>query len=106
MLIEKYISTMASNFNSRTQANGRIKFCTRRIKYIKTFTHWVQDFYRISSLPSIVRFFEVTFKTQLDREYTREDIRKSMENKTKTLADEALSGPSENEKCVNFGKKS
>ena len=83
-----------------------MNFGTRWIKSIKVFTHWVQYFYRTSGLPSIVVLSEVTFKTQLDREYTREDIRKSMENKTKTLADEALSGPSENEKCVNFGKKS
>ena len=39
MLTEKDIGTMASNFSSRTQANGRINFGTMRIKYIKGFTH-------------------------------------------------------------------
>ena len=34
MLTEKDISTMTSNFSSRTQYNGRINFGTRRIKYI------------------------------------------------------------------------
>ena len=44
MLTEKDMRTMASNFSSRTQANGRMNFCTRRIKYIKEFTNWVQNF--------------------------------------------------------------
>ena len=65
MITEKDISTMSSNFSSRTQANGRMNFGTRRIIYIKEFTHWVQNFYRISGLPSIVRLSEVTFKPQL-----------------------------------------
>ena len=73
-----------------------MNFGTRWIKNIKVFTHWVQYFYRTSGLPSIVGLSEVTFKTQLDREYTREDIRKSMENQTKSLADAESPGPLEN----------
>ena len=46
VLTEKYISTMATNFSDRTGATGRIYFCTRRIKYLKSFTHWIRDFYR------------------------------------------------------------
>ena len=101
MLTEKYISTMASNFSSRTQANSRMNFGTRRIKYIKSITHWVQYFYRISGLPSIVGLSEVTFKPQLDRASTRDNISKSMSNQTKILADAALPGPLENEKQRN-----
>ena len=89
MLTEKDISTMASNFSSRTQANGRINFGTRRIKCIKEFTYWVQYLYRISGLPSIVGLSEVTFKHKLDRASTRADIRKSMANQTKSSADAA-----------------
>ena len=89
---------MAPNFSSRTQSNGRMNFGTRRIKYIKSFTHWVQDFYRISGLHSIVSLSEVTFKPQLDRASTRADIRNSTENQTKSSADEASPGPLENEK--------
>ena len=76
MLTEKDIRTMASKFSSRTQANGRMNFGTRQIKYIKAFIHWVQDFYRISGLTSIVGLSEYTFKPQLDRASTRADIRK------------------------------
>ena len=39
MLTKKYISTMASNYSNRTQANVRMNFGTTRIKYIKAFTH-------------------------------------------------------------------
>ena len=65
---------------------------------MKGFTHWVQNFYRISGLPSIVRLSEVTFKPQLDRACTTADIRKSKENLTKSSADAASPGPPENEK--------
>ena len=98
MLTEKYISTTASNFSSRTQVNGRMNFGTRRMKYIKAFTHWVQDFYHISGLPSIVGLSGVTFKSQLDRASTRSNIRKSMENQTKSSADAASPRLLENEK--------
>ena len=74
-----------------------MNFGTRRIKYIKAFTHWVQDLYRISGLPSIVGLSEVTFKPQLDRASARADIMKSMANQTKSSADVASPGPLENE---------
>ena len=54
MLTEKYIRRMASDLSSQTQDNEIMNFGTRRIKDIKSFTHWVQDFHRISGLPSIV----------------------------------------------------
>ena len=41
VLTEKYIRTMATNFSGRTGANGRMYFSTRRIKYLKAFTHWI-----------------------------------------------------------------
>ena len=66
VLTEKYISTMATNFSGRTGATGRIYFCTRRIKYLKSFTHWIRDFYRTSGLPTIVGLSAIVFKSQLD----------------------------------------
>ena len=89
---------MASNFSSSTQDNRIMNFGTRRIKYIKAFTHLVQDFHRISGLPSIFGLYEVTFKPQLNRASMRDDIRKSTENQTNILADAASPGPLENEK--------
>ena len=98
MITEKDISTMASNLSSRTQANEIMNFGTRRIKNIKAFTHYVQDLYRISALPSIVGLSAVTFKTQLDRSSTRADIRKSMANKTKIFVDAVSPVPLEKER--------
>ena len=75
-----------------------MNFGTRRIKYIKAFTHWLQDFYRISGLPSIVSLSEVIFKPQLDRASKGYYIRNSMANETKNLVDSASPGPLDNEK--------
>ena len=85
-------------FQYHTHINGRMSFGTRRIKYIKAFTQWVQDFYRVSGLPSIVGLYEVTLKHQLDRASARADIRKWMANQTMTLADVAFLELLENEK--------
>ena len=41
VLTEKDISTMVTNFSGRTGATGRMYFGTRRIKYLKVFTHWI-----------------------------------------------------------------
>ena len=41
VLTEKDISTMATNFSGRIGATGRMYFGTRRIKYLKVFTHWI-----------------------------------------------------------------
>ena len=78
MLTENDISRMASNFSSRTRANGRMNSGTRRMKYIKSFTHWVQYFYRVSGLPSIVGLSKVTLKPQLYRASAGGNISKSM----------------------------
>ena len=66
VLTEKEISTMATNFSGRTGANSRMYFGARRIKYLKAFTHWIQDFYRTSGLPTIVILSVIVFKSQLD----------------------------------------
>ena len=73
-----------------------MNFGTRRIKYIKAFTRWVQDFYPISVLHSIVCLSDITFKPQLYRASTRANIRKLMANQTKSSADAASPGPLEN----------
>ena len=98
VLTEKDMRTMASNFSFRTQTNGRMNCFTRRIKYIKAFSHWVQDFYRVSGLPSIVGLYEVKSKPYLDKALTRAGIKKSMANQTKTSANAASPQALENEK--------
>ena len=98
VLTEKDISTMATNFSGRTGANSRMYFGARWIKYLKAFTHWIQDFYRTSGLPTIVGLSAIVFKSQLDRAAARSDIRKNMADQTKTSADAASPVPLENKK--------
>ena len=96
VLTEKDISPMATNFSGRTGATGRIYFSTRRIKYLKAFTHWIRDFYPTSGLPTIVGLSAIVFKSQLDQAAEREDIRKNTADQTNTSTDAASPGPLEN----------
>ena len=98
MMTEQDISTMATSFAGRTAANGRMHFGTRRIKYLKAMTHWVRDFYRVSSVPSIIGLCEDTLKPLMDRAAARAIVRKNMAEQTKTSAEAASPGPLENEK--------
>ena len=97
-LTEKDISTMSSDFSSRTVANGKITFGTRRSKQLKALVHWVHDFYRVSGNPTIVGLSTGVFRLQLDRALARAEIRKSMILQSKTSATAATPGPLENEK--------
>lgn len=98
VLTEKDITAMSSDFANRTQANGRFYFGTLRTKRLKALTHWVQDFYRVSSDPSIVGLSEVLFKSELERALARHEIRKSLRNLTKTATEAASPGSLEHEK--------
>lgn len=97
VLTEKDVTTMSSDFGGR-QARERIHFGTRRTKSIKGLVHWVQDFYRVSELPSIVGLNEITFKQQLERALARADIRSSLKNQASTAADAATPGALKSEK--------
>ena len=52
-LNEKDITTLSTNFSSRTIVYGRVNFGLRKAKKLKSLVHWVQDFRRISVNPSI-----------------------------------------------------
>ena len=112
MLSEKDASTMEKSFSSRTNADGRLIFGTTRTKYIKAVIHWIQDFYRVSDVPSIIGLSEITFKTQLQRALTRSMIRKNLKDQVSSTADAATPGPllKENqwkeweEKFINYAK--
>ena len=89
VMTEKDISTMATSFAGRTDLNGSMHFGTRRIKYMKAFTHWIRDLYCVSGVPTIVGLTEDNFKPQLDRAAARAIVRKNMESQTKTTAEAA-----------------
>ena len=98
MLKEKDIPTMATDWGSRTQANGRMHFGARRTKLLKALTHWRMDFERVSTQPSITGLNEHTFKTALITALTRADIRKSLSDRSSSAADAASPGPLESER--------
>lgn len=98
VLNEKDITTMNSGFSNRTANDGRMHFGTNRTKRIKALIHWVQDFYRVSKVPTIIGLSQVLFKAELERALAREEIRKSLRELTKTATDAASPGPLEKEK--------
>ena len=89
---EEDINSMLTSFANRTAVNGRMFLGTRRIKKLKTFSHWIRNFYRTSSVPSIVGLSEETFKRQIDRAAAGDIIRKNMIRQTKTSAEAASPG--------------
>ncbi len=98
MLTEKDASAMTISFATCSQANSHIIFgTTTRTKYIKALIHWVQDFYRISGVPTIVGLHERTFKQQLQHALTRAKARKNLIDQTSSVADAASPGPLEKE---------
>jgi len=97
MTSEEDINAMATSFANRTAVNGRMFLGTRRIKYLKAFTHWIRDFYRVSSIPSIAGLSKESFKSQMDRAASRAIVRKNMEKQTKTSAEAASPGPLQKE---------
>ena len=64
----------------------------------KALIHWVQDFYRVSKVPTIVGLSQTFFRAELERALAREEIRKSLRELAKTTTDEASPGPLEKEK--------
>ena len=60
-LKEKDITELSESFSRRTQANGRIDFGIRRTKKMKFMLHWVADFYRTSSIPTIAGLNQADF---------------------------------------------
>ena len=77
-LDDKEIEKMRGDFATRSTTAGKIIFGTNRTKRIKALIHWLMDFYRISSKPSIVGLNEVTFQDKLRLAVTRASIRKTL----------------------------
>ncbi len=98
MLTPKDISSMSSEFMSRTPANTRVIFGTTRTKLLVAFTHWVEDFYRCSLEPTIEGIDGFVFREQLNRALQRADVRKTIKDHTKIAAEAASPGPLENER--------
>ena len=96
-LDDKEVEKMRTDFGSRSVNSGtKITFGTNRTKRIKALIHWLMDFYRTSSDPSIVELSENSFKEQLRQAVTRASIRKTLSSQS--LPDAADPGPLKTEK--------
>ena len=75
---EKDIKNLSMSFAGRAATSGRIVFGVRRSKKLKSMMHWVQDFYRMSSTPTIDSLNEATFTDALTKASARVDVRELM----------------------------
>ena len=99
MFSEKDMNNMARDFAGRaTGLGGRINFGIRRTKKLIGLVHWVEDFYRVSNIPSIEGLSKVTFSTQLERALDRERARKRLIDQSSISAKAATPGLLENER--------
>ncbi len=93
------VDAMSKDYASRASAaTGKMHWGARKLKLMKGFVHWIQDFYRISSTPDIEGLDAFTFRTALDVALRREDIRSNLKKQSKTAADAASPGPLESER--------
>jgi hypothetical protein len=60
-LNEKDITELSDSLSRRTATNGRVGFGIRRTKRLKFMMHWVQYFYRVSTVPSTDGLDQVSF---------------------------------------------
>ena len=60
-LKEKEISELSDSFAKKTVAAEKMVFGLQRIKRLKALIHWVQDFARVNSTPTIAWLNQGTF---------------------------------------------
>jgi hypothetical protein len=60
-LSTKDIKNLASDFQSRTQQNGRIVVGLGRTKLIQAMVYWVKDCERANQIPSLAEMDQVSF---------------------------------------------
>ena len=92
------IDSMARSYASRTQADGRIHIGIRRMKRLKSLIHWVQDFRRISKVPTVSAMSGTVFLTALATASERAQIRKQHRDDSDVLAKDASPGPLKSER--------
>jgi hypothetical protein len=88
----KDISDLAESFAKRSVADGRIHFGLARTKRFKGMIHWVQDFGRVSEVPTIDGLTQATYRAALLEASTRSEIRLQEAERSDTLSREAAPG--------------
>jgi hypothetical protein len=91
-LKEKEISELSDSYAKRTVAAGKMVFGLQRIKRLKALIHWVQDFARVNSTPTIGSLNQGTFRDALKVAAERATIRKEEKDVSETISRQATPG--------------
>ena len=75
-LTEKVITELQELYAKRTQNAGQMYFGLQRTKQLKATLHWVQDFARVSQVPTLKGLTQESFKAAISKAAQRADIRK------------------------------
>ena len=97
VLTKDDIKTLSNSFATRTAADGRLLFGLKRTKYLKGLAHFIQDFFRVSKIPSINGLSSTTFCDALDVALQRSVIRDTMIRNSKVAAEAANPGKLDSE---------
>ena len=76
LLTEKDIRNLKESFAKRTPAAQRIVFGQRKTKLLCAFTHWIKDFRRVDTMPTIAGLNQDSFRAVLRVAARRDEIRK------------------------------
>ena len=92
------IDAMATDYGGRTLGRGKIHFGAKRSTCIKSFVHWINDFYRVSLTPTIKGLDEKLFVAELRVALSRVSTRETLANQQKITVEAASPGPLESER--------
>jgi len=74
-LTEKDITELQESYAKRTQNAGRMYFGLQSTERLKATLHWVQDFARVSKVPTLEGLTQESFKAAISIAAQRADIR-------------------------------
>ena len=104
-LTEKDITELQELYAKRTQNAGRMYFRLHCTKQIKATLHWVQDFARVSELPTLKGLTQESFKAAISVAARRADIRKKEAKDTSSVVSEASPGKPKDNKSGRSGSR-
>jgi len=97
---EKDITELQELYAKRTQNAGRMYFGLQRTKQLKATLHWVQDFARVSEVPTLEGLTQESFKAAISIAAQRADIRKKEAKDTSSVSSEVSPGKLKDDKNV------
>jgi len=97
-LTEKDITELQELYAKRTQNAGQMYFGLQRTKRLKATLHWVQDFARVSEVPTLNGLTQESFKAAISIAAQRADIRKKEAKDASSVSSEALPGKLKDDK--------